>query len=73
MDEQQRNRSEAAALTFLRERDLAARWHKSIRTLQRWRKEGYGPAYLQIGGTCLYRLGDILDYEAAMCRGGNVK
>lgn len=70
MDEQTEHRSEEAAPTFLRERDLADRWHKSVRTLQRWRKEGYGPAHVQIGGTCLYRLGDVLDYEAAMRRGG---
>lgn len=70
MDEQKKYLSEAAAPVFLRERDLAQRWHKSIRSLQRWRKEGFGPAYVQIGGSCLYRLGDILDFEAAMCRGG---
>lgn len=29
---------------LLQDRDLVARWRKSIRTLQRWRAEGYGPA-----------------------------
>ena len=49
--------------TFLRERELAARWKKSKRTLQRWRAEGYGPAYILIGGSVRYPLTDILEFE----------
>ena len=45
------------------ESDLAQRWHKSVRTLKRWRAEGYGPAYLRIGGTVLYRLSDVTAFE----------
>lgn len=47
----------------LTESDLAQRWHKSVRTLKRWRAEGYGPAYLRIGGTVLYRLSDVTAFE----------
>jgi len=55
---------------LLTEHDLTIRWRRSIRTLQRWRAERYGPAYLRIGGCVLYRVADILDYEARMQRGG---
>lgn len=54
----------------LTESDLALRWHKSIRTLKRWRAEGYGPAYLRIGGTVLYRLADIRAFEDRVRRNG---
>ena len=56
--------------TFLRERDLALRWHKSIRSLQRWRMEGSGPAYVRLGGSIRYRLSDVRAYEAAARSGG---
>lgn len=54
----------------LTESDLAQRWHKSVRTLKRWRAEGYGPAYLRIGGTVLYRLADIRAFEDRVRRNG---
>ncbi|WBL32176.1 helix-turn-helix domain-containing protein [Sinirhodobacter sp. HNIBRBA609] len=54
------------------ERDLAERWQRSIRTLQRWRAEGYGPAHMTIGGSVFYRTRDILEFEARMRRGGMV-
>jgi hypothetical protein len=47
------------------EQDVADRWQKSVRTLQRWRRDGYGPAYLRIGGTIHYRMRDVLAFEAA--------
>lgn len=56
--------------SLVRERDLAERWNKSLRTLQRWRSAGYGPAYLQIGGTVRYRLRDILAFEELQRHGG---
>lgn len=52
------------------EQDVADRWQKSVRTLQRWRRDGYGPAYLRIGGTIHYRLLDVLAFEASKCFGG---
>lgn len=45
------------------ERALAQRWNKSLRTLQRWRSEGYGPPFIRIGGTVHYRVGDVLAFE----------
>ena len=45
------------------ESDLAARWNKSSRTLQRMRARREGPAWFTIGRTVFYRTGDILDYE----------
>lgn len=62
--------SSADPLALITERDLAERWRKSVRTLQRWRAEGYGPAYIHIGGTVCYRVGDVLAYENLMRRGG---
>lgn len=58
---------------LLTERDLAVRWKKSVRTLQRWRAEGYGPKHLRIGGSNLYRLEDVLTFEARVCRGGEAR
>ncbi len=45
--------------------DLANRWAMSERTLERWRYEGRGPAFLKIGGRVLYRLKDVEGYEMA--------
>jgi len=55
------------------ESDLAQRWHKSVRTLKRWRAEGYGPAYLRIGGTVLYRLSDVTAFEDRVRQTGRFK
>jgi len=43
---------------------LAVRWQISKRTLQRWRREGSGPAYLRLGGRVTYRIEDIIAFEA---------
>lgn len=53
-----------------RERDVAARWGKSTRTLERWRAEGYGPAFIRIGVSIRYRAQDILDFEEGHRQGG---
>ncbi|RDD64189.1 DNA-binding protein [Thalassococcus profundi] len=45
--------------------ELAARWKVSIRTLERWRAERYGPAWITIGGSIRYRIPDVLAWEAA--------
>lgn len=50
-------------LMLLREDEVAARWDKSLRTMQRWRYARVGPAYIRIGGTVFYRLGDVLAFE----------
>ena len=56
--------------TPVSDHDVAHRWSKSSRTLQRWRKAGYGPPFMQIGGSIFYRLGDVLAFEAQQRRGG---
>jgi hypothetical protein len=52
------------------EHALAQRWDKSVRTLQRWRSEGYGPPYIRIGGTIHYRVGDVFAFEDRQRHGG---
>jgi hypothetical protein len=51
----------------LTQAELARRWRKSVRTLERWRLRGVGPAHLAIGGV-LYRLSDIEEYERNQLR-----
>ena len=52
---------------LLTERALAIRWKMSVRSLQRWRSSGTGPAWMRIGGCIRYRLEDILSFEQS-CR-----
>ena len=56
--------------TILSERSLAARYDRTVRTLQRWRARGYGPACMRIGGSIFYRLEDVGAFEARMRKGG---
>ncbi|WP_324754042.1 helix-turn-helix transcriptional regulator [Roseovarius sp. Pro17] len=49
----------------LTQRDLAARWRVSGRTLERWRAQRYGPAWITIGGSIRYRMSDVLAWETA--------
>jgi hypothetical protein len=42
---------------------LARRWGLSHRTLERWRHDGTGPAFLKIGCRIMYRLEDIQTFE----------
>jgi hypothetical protein len=49
---------------------LARRWQISVRTLQRWRRAGTGPAWLLIGRSVFYRPEDIEAYEVAARRQG---
>ena len=39
---------------FLTADELAARWRRSPRTLERWRARGIGPAWIRIMGRVLY-------------------
>ena len=60
------------ALPFaLTQRELAARWRISPRTLERWRANKTGPAWLKIGGCIIYRTADILAHERAHVLGGS--
>jgi hypothetical protein len=51
---------------ILSEQSLADRYGRTIRTLQRWRDEGRGPAYLRIGRSIFYRVEDVEAFEARM-------
>ena len=52
----------------LNQLQLATRWTVSARTLERWRWSGEGPQFLKIGGRGVYRVEDILAYEARQLR-----
>jgi predicted site-specific integrase-resolvase len=60
-------------MKHLRQKDLAARWHVSPRTLERWRWIGTGPAFLKVEGRVIYRLEDVEAYEQAQLRKGTTK
>ncbi|MGE3624227.1 MAG: helix-turn-helix transcriptional regulator [Bdellovibrionales bacterium] len=50
----------------LNQYELAKRWRMSQRTLERWRWQDIGPAYLKLGMRVVYRLEDVEAFE----RGG---
>ena len=49
--------------TCVTQKELARRWTLSHRTLERWRSEGKGPAFMRLGGRIIYRLDDVARYE----------
>ena len=56
----------ATSEQMLTTRELAERWRCSTRSLERWRAEGTGPAWVKLGaenGPVRYRLVDVLEYE----------
>ena len=53
-----------AMVSHMNQQQLAEYWGISARTLERWRSIGWGPRYIKIGGRVVYRLEDILEYEA---------
>jgi hypothetical protein len=55
--------AEENAAEFLTQRELATRWKISIRTLERWRGERYGPAWISIGGSIRYCFADVQAFE----------
>ena len=52
------------AVEHINQVELSRRWRLSPRTLERWRCQGTGPAFLKVGGRVVYRLDDIEAYEA---------
>jgi hypothetical protein len=58
-------RQNGAAVRHLNQHDLAARWRMSVRTLERWRWLGQGPAFLRLSRRIAYRLDDIEAFEIA--------
>lgn len=48
---------------YLSEQDLAKKWGFDSRTLQRWRKENRGPAYINMCGHIRYTQESIDQFE----------
>lgn len=55
---------------WLTTKELAARWRRSPRTLERWRAEGRGPAWVTLCGRVLYLRQSVLGFERAALRSG---
>ena len=54
-----------AANRHLTQRELAGLWRISVRSLERWRRKGTGPAWLRLGGRVVYRVEDVRSHEDA--------
>lgn len=52
---------------FLTPAELSKRWNGAVTTgtLANWRNQGKGPAFQKIGSRVLYRLDQVVAYEAA--------
>ena len=50
---------------YLTPKDLARRLNFDLKTLQRWRSDGIGPAYIKVGGRIRYSLKAIKKFEKA--------
>lgn len=58
---------------LLTEKDLAARFQLTTRTIRKWKTEGTGPASIELGDRSLrYRLADVLAYEDRRSTGGAI-
>ena len=62
------NQSASGHIRHLSQDELAERWGVSARTLERWRSQQQGPAFLKLGGKVAYRMEDILAHEATQLR-----
>jgi predicted DNA-binding transcriptional regulator AlpA len=49
---------------ILTQKELAERWSLTTKTLQNWFNAGKGPKRVSIGPRTVYRLSDVLQYEA---------
>jgi len=49
---------------FLNEKEVAARWGMSVKTLQAWRISGNGPKYAKLGGKVRYPIESVEAFEA---------
>lgn len=50
-------------MTHLTVKDLCQRWHIAAGTLQNWRSNGHGPAFLKWGKNILYPMTEIEAWE----------
>jgi predicted site-specific integrase-resolvase len=58
---------------YMREDELAARWRISVRTLQRWRREGRGPPFVRFGKRVAYGHLEVLSYEQRARQDGGAR
>ena len=61
--QQYANLSSHSAERMLKDKELAARHNRSVRTVQADRISGVGVPYVKIGRSVRYRLSDILAFE----------
>jgi hypothetical protein len=54
--------------TFLTETELAARQHRSVKTIRNERLTGRGIPFVKFGRSVRYRLADVIIYEDAHLR-----
>jgi predicted site-specific integrase-resolvase len=54
--------------THLSPTQLSQRWNLSPKTLERWRSNGGGPAFVKLGNQVRYPLAEIERYEACRTR-----
>jgi hypothetical protein len=48
---------------FFSQKELARRWGVSPRTLEYWRWQHKGPAFIKLGGQVRYTLEDVAEFE----------
>ena len=63
-----RQHSQAGPRLALDERELAARWGLSVKTLRRWRQEQLGPVFLKLGARVTYLLPEVEAFERRVSR-----
>ena len=61
----------AEKVTHLHQSVLAKRWGISEGTLERWRSDNIGPAFIKLHGRVLYRIEDVESYEVQCLRPGS--
>lgn len=59
---------------YLSPYDLCKRWGRTVtpKTLANWRSMGIGPAYIKLNGRIVYAMADVVDYERAKRRPGEM-
>jgi hypothetical protein len=61
-------REQGAGGPLLTTPELAQRWKMSARSLERWRRQGRGPAYISLPRKVLYPLANVQAYENGRLR-----
>lgn len=57
-----------ACAEFLDEKQVASLICQSVRTIQKWRVTGHGPAYYKLGRSVRYRRSEVLAWAEARRR-----